>query len=1072
MRKQIYKGLFLVLLGLGSLGLFALAPKNASAANPSTMNFQGKLVNADGTNVANSTYSFIFRIYNTASPTTTTACTSTASCLWEETQASVSVTNGVFQVELGAACALTSASCNNAAGGPINWSTTSSLYLTLQFNGDAAGFMSPTVHLTSVPFAFNADQLGGISSSGFIQNTTSQQATSNFNISGTGVAGTALQAPTFDSATANAALGIGSANAGVITLGNVTNSSFLFRTKNAAAALQVQDAGGSPVLSIDTNQKNVILGSSTEYDGTLVFNNADNTNTATIKSGITSTSYTLTLPTTGPSTSQCLQSDSATASQLVFAACAGGGGGDNISVNGAAAADANIIDTAATGSVTGATWTLSTAPSPDTIALSISNASATVAGAVTTGTQTFAGNKTFNGTVLVNPANSATAFQIQNSSATTLLKVDTASNNSNNLLTNPSVESAISGNWTAKNGSGTSTPTQVSSPVYNASNSLQVVTSGTATNAGVTQAITMSNSTVYVLSVYVNSLSGFVSTAGAGTFDMGFGSGGVDTSCLTAQKVPAAAWTRLTCSFNTGTLSTSPYIYFKQTDATGRTFYIDSAVLETDANATSKWQDGKITLNGTINSPLIIQPAVDSSNTLLVQNSNGINVFGVDTTDTNLVANPGVEINTTGWSYNGTATGTAAVSRDVSNSYLGYAGLRVINDTDVGDGAKFTFSPNTLLQASTSYVLSFYAKDSAGSYSTLTFGRSENGSQTNCVTTGAITTNWTRFSCSFTVGATIGASPYVYVAAGTASKTIYIDAVSLEPGSVTSAPYGSASIYLNGVITSPVNFQNKADSTLAFQIQNASSIGIVSIDTSNLRILIGSSTTDANAVILVLDSYNNGTDPTGVNGGMYYNTSTNKFRCYENGAWANCIGSGGGSSVTKIAGSSGAAGTDITLQKLTSNSSDVTTTTLSSSVMSTTGVGAGTWRFRYTIFYQTAATTTGIGFGINHTGAGTTMPAASWIQTTTGGAAATGVGDNVAGTVAGQLAEGKSGTTLNAIIGSASAGVAVINTNVMATLEGVIVVTNSGTLELKISSEVSSSAVRLMANSVLELTAF
>ncbi len=31
-------------------------------------------------------------------------------------------------------------------------------------------------------------------------------------------------------------------------------------------------------------------------------------------------------------------------------------------------------------------------------------------------------------------------------------------------------------------------------------------------------------------------------------------------------------------------------------------------------------------------------------------------------------------------------------------------------------------------------------------------------------------------------------------------------------------------------------------------------------------------------------------DPAGINGAMYYNTGTNRFRCYENGAWTNCIG--------------------------------------------------------------------------------------------------------------------------------------------------------------------------------------
>lgn len=56
---------------------------------------------------------------------------------------------------------------------------------------------------------------------------------------------------------------------------------------------------------------------------------------------------------------------------------------------------------------------------------------------------------------------------------------------------------------------------------------------------------------------------------------------------------------------------------------------------------------------------------------------------------------------------------------------------------------------------------------------------------------------------------------------------------------------------------------------------------------SSGKVQIGNSAT-ATPDLLVLD---NGTaDPSGTNGGMYYNTTSNKFRCYQNGAWANCIG--------------------------------------------------------------------------------------------------------------------------------------------------------------------------------------
>jgi hypothetical protein len=181
--------------------LLILRQNSALAANPTTISFQGKVVNSDGTNPTNGTYSFIFRLYNTASPTTATACGSDGTCLFEETQGSVTVTNGIFQVELGSGCTgglVAANSCDKSTA--IDFNSSSALYLTLKFNGDAAGFMSPTIHMNTVPYAFNADKLGGLTSAGFIQNTTSPQSTSNFNISGTGVAGTALQAPIIQTA--------------------------------------------------------------------------------------------------------------------------------------------------------------------------------------------------------------------------------------------------------------------------------------------------------------------------------------------------------------------------------------------------------------------------------------------------------------------------------------------------------------------------------------------------------------------------------------------------------------------------------------------------------------------------------------------------------------------------------------------------------------------------------------------------------------------------------------------------------------------------------------------------------
>jgi fibronectin-binding autotransporter adhesin len=100
---------------------------------------------------------------------------------------------------------------------------------------------------------------------------------------------------------------------------------------------------------------------------------------------------------------ECLKSNATT---LVWGGCTGTA--DSISVNGSNADDGNFIDTVASSTVAAVTWTLNTVPSPDTIAITIGTASATDAGIVTAGVQTFGGNKTFNGTVAFG---STTTFQ-------------------------------------------------------------------------------------------------------------------------------------------------------------------------------------------------------------------------------------------------------------------------------------------------------------------------------------------------------------------------------------------------------------------------------------------------------------------------------------------------------------------------------------------------------------------------------------------------------------------------------------------------------------------------------------
>ena len=204
-------------------------------------------------------------------------------------------------------------------------------------------------------------------------------------------AGTAL---INNSGTANTT--IGNSAGGTISIGASSGSDLAL----SDAQWSVTGAGVGTFASLATTGNVTVQGGSatlgtTSQAGTLVINDGSGATTVSLTANGIGTSYSLTLPTAAGSVSQCLQTDSVTASQLVFAACGAGGGGDSITVNSTAATDANFLNTSATASVAGTTFGLNTASAPDDITLTISVASATVAGIITANAQTFGGLKTF-----------------------------------------------------------------------------------------------------------------------------------------------------------------------------------------------------------------------------------------------------------------------------------------------------------------------------------------------------------------------------------------------------------------------------------------------------------------------------------------------------------------------------------------------------------------------------------------------------------------------------------------------------------------------------------------------------
>lgn len=152
-----------------------------------------------------------------------------------------------------------------------------------------------------------------------------------------------------------------------------------------------------------------------------------------------------------------------------------------------------------------------------------------------------------------------------------------------------------------------------------------------------------------------------------------------------------------------------------------------------------------------------------------------------------------------------------------------------------------------------------------------------------------------------------------------------------------------------------------ANSTSAFTVGNGSSL--FTVDTTNSLVKIGAA--DSTSQVLVMDT--NTADPgagaTSTNGAMYYNSTTNKFRCYQAGAWTDCIGSGSGSTTLQLAYDN-------------STSPATITTTAAKGVKIAAGAAPTSSLFTVTNAGQATATDNVNGIDVNYTGGAGAIEAA------------------------------------------------------------------------------------------------
>jgi hypothetical protein len=151
--------------------------------------------------------------------------------------------------------------------------------------------------------------------------------------------------------------------------------------------------------------------------------------------------------------------------------------------------------------------------------------------------------------------------------------------------------------------------------------------------------------------------------------------------------------------------------------------------------------------------------------------------------------------------------------------------------------------------------------------------------------------------------------------------------------------------------------------------------------------------------------------------------------------------------------------------KLGLDFTNATTTGTEVTGLQISSTGTGLIRFEYYILSQSSSLTTGVKFGINHTGTATVL-ALNMTYASTGTTATTGISENIINNNTGAIYEVSAATSASTAAPNLgpTAGVAAINTNTLIKIFGVIDVTANGDLELYEGSEVAG-ITRVMANS-------
>lgn len=813
---------------VGLLGLGASSTEAAVGINQ-TINYQGRLLNAAGAVVPDGNYNMRFKLYQDGDGVLGGGDeTLRYTEIWQNSNSQgVTIKNGYFSLAIGTYCAFAGGSCqgNTNAGVSFNQDT---LWLSIDIGGTATG-ASPTYDGEMSPFkrlgaAPYALQAADSSKLGGLTSSQFVQLGQGLQTDATNNGSIAINKT---SGTGNI-LDLQRASVGVAVITNTGAATFQ-NTTDSGAAFQVRNQANHAILTVDTTGSQVVIGKPSTITGKLQFSRSDDGNVATLTVNDLSSPQTINLP--DSSGTICLDSGNCgtTIGKLQNAySYSTGGTSPEIKLDGTR----NGIEIQDADSTIGNSQNF----------LSLRGPNAGGLGTIRVGFG-INGNLYMQPGSDTNPASSDSLIDVNNAAGNNVLTVETFNGAGRvgvalGSANNPTYPLDVGGDIN------TSTQYRIGGGVALTSSALSFTAASTATiQPANSQAlnITANNSSTWSTS------SGDLAIQAASNLNLGNGGG-------TAINLATAA----SGSINIGTNAVA-----------SKTINIGSVGTDTNAstiniaNTTNATAAQAVTIGST---------AANTGNLTIIQG-------GSNTTQA-IQLLPA----TAGGIMVGAAAGTGTItlgrSTATSSISIGSANLTslVTQSINIGNGSQTTGTSSIIVN-----ILSGAAGNAGAGQLYMA-----NNDRVTQVDIGNVVADAARTFNLFTGNATAVDTINIGTGAGTVAGAKTINIGNGTPTGSGSNLVSIGSTALASALTLQAGSGNAtmtaASGTITLQTTTSGAINLRPGGTSN--IVLG--TSDTTGTLLVMDHKTDATDPTGVEGGIYYNFAMKRMRCYQDSRWQFC----------------------------------------------------------------------------------------------------------------------------------------------------------------------------------------